>query len=605
MGWYSRAGWATKLLFWGAIGVVAYLGIDRYLVELPGHKVIASVVPEKVDLPGGEVASVQSSGPVRKFPLPSSQPANLQGPEVKLLGYAWNAQMGLLYAIGGANDGRAGIVTSRGSIMEKHGIKFRFIRQDDNSKLRGELVLFASEVARGVKHPTVGTNFIAFMGDFAPTFLKDINDELIKRLGPDYSAEAIWTNGSSCGEDKYMDRPEVKIDPQKAKGSIIATVVKDGDWNIVVKWAGDNKIHVNPDWESYDPEAINFWNAPDYMTAAKALVAGQQVTLRHKKTGKMVTLPITGMASWTPADELVAKKKGGLAVIASTRDYYYQMANLVVGIKKWNRDNADLVVRCILASSEAGDQIKNFPDALDRAAEISNLAYDEADTGPGYWKKYFQGVTEMDAKGMLVQLGGSRVHNLADNLHLFGLPPYSRNIYADVYGKFGRIMMTMYPKDVPNIYPVDQVVNTTYLRMAAEKVQHVAEVERPKVSSAPMVSEVVSRRSWNIEFNTNEATLTAAAEKLLRDEVLPDITMTSMVLELHGHTDISGDRDYNYQLSRNRAEAVKRFFMANARGEFNGRIKRTEGHGPDQPVADNSTEYGRTQNRRVEIVMGH
>jgi outer membrane protein OmpA-like peptidoglycan-associated protein len=67
-----------------------------------------------------------------------------------------------------------------------------------------------------------------------------------------------------------------------------------------------------------------------------------------------------------------------------------------------------------------------------------------------------------------------------------------------------------------------------------------------------------------------------------------------------GHTDATGSDAYNLGLSQRRAEAVKSYAMVN--GIENSRLS-TTGKGESEPIADNSTEAGRSQNRRVEIVI--
>lgn len=67
-----------------------------------------------------------------------------------------------------------------------------------------------------------------------------------------------------------------------------------------------------------------------------------------------------------------------------------------------------------------------------------------------------------------------------------------------------------------------------------------------------------------------------------------------------GHTDSQGTDDYNMRLSYRRAESARQFLVA--QGIAGNRI-RVEGKGETEPVADNSTESGRQQNRRVEIAI--
>lgn len=67
-----------------------------------------------------------------------------------------------------------------------------------------------------------------------------------------------------------------------------------------------------------------------------------------------------------------------------------------------------------------------------------------------------------------------------------------------------------------------------------------------------------------------------------------------------GHTDATGSASYNMGLSERRAEAVKAYTVA--QGIAASRLT-TEGRGKTEPIADNSTEDGRSKNRRVEIVI--
>lgn len=67
-----------------------------------------------------------------------------------------------------------------------------------------------------------------------------------------------------------------------------------------------------------------------------------------------------------------------------------------------------------------------------------------------------------------------------------------------------------------------------------------------------------------------------------------------------GHTDNTGSASYNQSLSVGRADSVSRVLVRN--GVSPGRIIAI-GRGEDEPVASNLTASGRTQNRRVEIVI--
>ncbi len=70
------------------------------------------------------------------------------------------------------------------------------------------------------------------------------------------------------------------------------------------------------------------------------------------------------------------------------------------------------------------------------------------------------------------------------------------------------------------------------------------------------------------------------------------------LIDVYGHTDPTGGDAINMPLSRNRAESVASYLAQ--QGVNRARIA-TQGFGSSQPIADNGTEAGRAQNRRVEI----
>ncbi len=91
----------------------------------------------------------------------------------------------------------------------------------------------------------------------------------------------------------------------------------------------------------------------------------------------------------------------------------------------------------------------------------------------------------------------------------------------------------------------------------------------------------------------NSMTVLNAAVKVLKE--FPDVNV-----EISGHTDTVGARDYNIDLSRRRAESVKAFLVE--KGIDAPRLH-TRGAGPDEPIADNATKKGKALNRRIEFKL--
>ncbi|WP_371856156.1 OmpA family protein [Pseudomonas sp. NFACC23-1] len=71
-------------------------------------------------------------------------------------------------------------------------------------------------------------------------------------------------------------------------------------------------------------------------------------------------------------------------------------------------------------------------------------------------------------------------------------------------------------------------------------------------------------------------------------------------VRVDGHTDASGSQAYNEQLSRRRAASVGKVLTSVGMREENVQLR---GLGSSKPVASNDTASGRTENRRVAIVV--
>jgi outer membrane protein OmpA-like peptidoglycan-associated protein len=571
----------------GVLGLTYYLNPNLFRgLAPPAQRPVSSVPP---------VATL----PEQPFPTaPEATAGCAQLPEVRFYHWAWNAQMGLMLATGGKQA-----VTN--SLMCGNGVNLRLIREDNTDAMQSLLVAFAEELKQGTAHPKKGAHFVAIMGDGAATFLKGLNDKLSK-LGPDLIAVVVGSAGYSRGEDKFMGPAAWKQNPQTAKGGLVAGVLRDGDWNIAMKWLGDNRIANNPDETSYDPDALNWVNASDYIDAAQKYVSGYCAELKNTKTGQKEKRCVDGVVTWTPGDVTAATKKGGLVSIVSTKEYRSQMPNVIIGNKRWMAQNRKLVTGLLSAVFTAGDQIKLNDDELRRAAAISAAVYGEKDAA--YWYKYFRVQNEKDVTGLSVELGGSAVNNLADNLQLFGLVPGSTNLFAATYTVFGDIVRAQYPALVPSYYPVEQILDPSYVRdlvgQAQQKGRELSEADVAKFHPSEKIKAVVSRRSWDIQFTTGSAQFTPQAldqmKLLFKDLVVAGGTL----VEIHGHTDNQGTVDSNQKLSETRAFAVKEWLEKQSATNFpEGRIK-VFAHGMSQPLAANATPDGRAKNRRVEIVLG-
>lgn len=104
----------------------------------------------------------------------------------------------------------------------------------------------------------------------------------------------------------------------------------------------------------------------------------------------------------------------------------------------------------------------------------------------------------------------------------------------------------------------------------------------------------------NITFATDSAVFKPSFNKVLDSvaKVIAEYNKTS--IQVTGYTDNTGSLAYNNTLSLKRADAVATYLKLR---NINASRISVAGMGPNNPIASNSTEAGREQNRRVEITL--
>lgn len=545
----------------------------------------------KVALPDAPEASL--SGNAAKLELPGAEESVNGGTKISWKIMAWNSQFPLMYANGGAK-------TTKNSLVDKANLQIEVVRQDDCNKSIADMVKFAQDYKSNPNTPGV---FASFMGDGMPMFFAALAKEL-EPLGPEYQPIAFYAMGKSYGEDKLMGPAEWKIDPKNALGKTVACVMRDGDMNILVKWAGDNGLRVNPDETTFDRNAINLIAANDFLDAANKYIAGynesRKLVVNGKKIAKDTTVGVDGVATWTPGDVNIAQKKGGLINIATTKEYASQMPNISITIKKFANDHRTDIENLIMALAQAGDQVRSFSDAKAFAADISAKVYNEQNGA--YWLKYYNGVEEKDAQGITIHMGGSMAFNLADAANMFGLGDDKLDRYKIVYGTFGDILVKMYPELVPS-YPVyNKVVDKSFMASVVSNHPELLTGKVIKQEYAAEITKEVSSKSVQVQFETGSAIIKPESYTVL-DEILKSaVVAEGLKLGVYGHTDNVGNQAANQKLSNERAESVKAYLLG--KGLATARLE-SKGFGDTKPVGDNGSAEGRAQNRRVQIVLGN
>lgn len=131
-------------------------------------------------------------------------------------------------------------------------------------------------------------------------------------------------------------------------------------------------------------------------------------------------------------------------------------------------------------------------------------------------------------------------------------------------------------------------------------------VEDIPTTTVPQVTiEEVQRRfedtltGKTVEFEFSSAALTAEGRALLDEVLVTLLEFPAVPIRIEGHTDSVGSAESNLELSRQRAESVVAYLVAG--GAEAARFE-VVGLGEAEPIADNDTEEGRAQNRRIVFI---
>ncbi len=166
----------------------------------------------------------------------------------------------------------------------------------------------------------------------------------------------------------------------------------------------------------------------------------------------------------------------------------------------------------------------------------------------------------------------------------------------------GGILTARMPAGGKNIWLEVDISNDgeVFTLTVVEEAAMEQKVEFSAMELSTILNEKGSVALHGILFDTGQATI--------RDESKGDLQaigdllkqQPALRLEIQGHTDNVGAADANRRLSEARAAAVKQYLVTNLSVPAD-RLT-TSGFGDAKPVADNTTEQGRAQNRRVELV---
>jgi NitT/TauT family transport system substrate-binding protein len=267
-------------------------------------------------------------------------------------------------------------------------------------------------------------------------------------------------------------------------------------------------------------------------------------------------------------------------------------------------DEAHILVSTTAATNVIADVLVARQDLIDSAPK----------TLAGFVAGWFDGIDEMkkdpsstnaiigdalklDNDTVSGMLSGLKLTPFADNAQFFGLTGSKGHFETlfdtafRIWRKKGVVTRAVDAKDHFDARFVASVADK-YKGQAVEEPKIAA--KKPSAADTPIINKTLS-----INFTPGSADIMPGSYFTL--DALGE-TMTSFgstYLRIEGNTDTTGARQANIALSKARAESVKEYLVKN-HGVPAERFQ-VLGHGPDNPVAENTSEAGRQLNRRTDI----
>jgi outer membrane protein OmpA-like peptidoglycan-associated protein len=330
----------------------------------------------------------------------------------------------------------------------------------------------------------------------------------------------------------------------------------------------------------YTPSHFLLWNglkSSGLSTEQRNEIFAQAV---HTKDGiEPATLfaqqKIDAAVAWDPdMSDAVAKRPG------SKKIYDTRVANKLI---------ADILVVSDRFAARNPQTVARFAEGWLEGVEFIKAQPTRAHTLIGTIKDF--NIPSDLAKTMLE---GVRLSDYADNVAFFGTGPDSD--YANIF----KMAQDMYREArlIRRSSDPESSVDRRYLETMKGKFS-TASTEAPIEYKAPPKGAVpIATQRRSIYFEPNSAKMGLDSRAVV-DEIASFMrAYENTVVDIEGNTDSTGAREYNMQLSRDRAETVKRYLVEKG---FPGARMRTAGNGPDRPIDSNATPEGREKNRRTDI----
>jgi NitT/TauT family transport system substrate-binding protein len=291
---------------------------------------------------------------------------------------------------------------------------------------------------------------------------------------------------------------------------------------------------------------------------------------------------------WSPDDEDCIAAIPGAKALISTKEAKYTIADIFYAKDEYIQSHRKEIEGFTAGWLKACAELNSDANARLQAQELM--------------VKYF------NVPSAVMNLDNARFTTYGDNVNFFNLLPTQckcvkgEDLYTKMAMAFNRIGLA--ETNVPAWRTITDISILQALKDQFTGLENDAEegttfsVPTPEMKNAP----AVATKRITINFPTGSYVVNDEARYIIDRDFAPIAKgFAGFRIRVEGNTDNVGSASLNRALSMKRAQAVTDFLSTTYNFDRNRFI--IVGNGPDSPVADNSTEAGRAQNRRTDFEL--
>lgn len=423
----------------------------------------------------------------------------------------------------------------------------------------------------------------------------------------------------SIYKDKYGLDVEFKIlDDPAVKLAAFTSGEIDIMWDTVDSWANEasrlaeqgikGKAFIQQDWSRGGDGIVS-------LTSIKSIedLAGKRIATTEFTPSHWLLLYLLNQSGLSPEqkhaiEKSLVKTQDAPAAAAMFKSKQVDAAVTwepdLSGAVTARGDEAHVLVSTTAATNVIADVLVARQDVIDQAPQTLALFVAGWFEGIEAMKKDPAGTNavigdalKLDNETISGMLSGLKLTPFADTAQFFGLTGGKAH-FDTLFDTAFRIWRKM--GVVSRAVDARDHIDARFVAALADRYKGQVVVEPKLAAKAPSTKDVpIINKTLSINFTPGSDDIMPGSYFTLDSLGETMISFGQTYLRIEGNTDTTGSRKVNIALSEKRAESVKSYLVKN----FNLPPERfqTLGHGPDNPVAPNTTEAGRQLNRRTDI----